>query len=144
MRGGPAAFTALARCFVSGARDMPLTLYRTPRLRCIGIRLRPCAIAAILEDSPSVLQGQLATAAGCLGPRLEACLERVHGAPARTASAARPLPSPAQRAVEQYLVLQLCQTDLDDRLPRREERALRIQQIQETRDARLEAHLRQA
>lgn len=48
-------FATLPPCLVSGARPEAHTLYRTPRLRCVGLRLHPAGLAALLGDSPSVL-----------------------------------------------------------------------------------------
>jgi AraC-like DNA-binding protein len=71
------AFTALPAGFVSGARALPLTLYRTPRLRCVGLRLQPAGTQALLESSPLLLPHQIADAADVFGRTWDELVGRI-------------------------------------------------------------------
>lgn len=66
--------------FVSGARPHPLVLYRTPRLRCVGLRLRPAGTIGVLQQSPASLPHQVADAADVFGGAWAHLQERVHAA----------------------------------------------------------------
>lgn len=82
------AFTALPAGFVSGAHALPLTLYRTPRLRCVGLRLRPAGAQALLQSSPLSLPHQTAEAADVFGRSWNAWVDRIQDDPSPAASLA--------------------------------------------------------
>ncbi|MCM5679964.1 helix-turn-helix domain-containing protein [Schlegelella sp. S2-27] len=72
------ALVPLPAGFVSCARAVPLTLYRTPRLCLAGLRLQPTATVALLQSSPLSLPHQLANASDVFGDswaRLVACMK---------------------------------------------------------------------
>jgi AraC-like DNA-binding protein len=75
------AFVALPRGFLSGPRAVPLTLYRTPRLRCVGLRLHPTGTQALLQASPLCLPHQIADAADVFGHAWSALADRIRNEP---------------------------------------------------------------
>lgn len=62
-------YIPLPEGFVSTARAEPLTLYRTPRLRCVGLRLLPAATLGLLQSSPLLLPNQMVDATDVFGPQ---------------------------------------------------------------------------
>ena len=74
------ALLALPAGFMSSARAQPLVLYRTPRLRCVGLRLHPAGTIGLLQASPTALPHQFADAAQVFGPAWAHLQERVHAA----------------------------------------------------------------
>ena len=82
------AFTALPTGFVSSARALPLTLYRTPRLRCVGLRLHPAGTQALLRASPLSLPHQTADAADVFGHPWSALVDRIQEDPGPAAALA--------------------------------------------------------
>lgn len=75
------ALAALPAGFVGAARAVPLTLYRTPRLRTIGLRLQPAGVQALLQSSPAWLPHQIADAADVFGAAWRDLLEQCHAEP---------------------------------------------------------------
>jgi AraC-like DNA-binding protein len=72
------ALAPLPAGFVSCARAVPLTLYRTPRLCLAGLRLQPTATVGLLQSSPLSLPHQLAEASdvfGCSWTSLVECMQ---------------------------------------------------------------------
>lgn len=78
--GADGGFTALPRCLMSGPNPLPATLYRTPRLRCVGLRLQPAGLAALLGASPGALPAAPASAGDIWGLAWTQGLERLHDA----------------------------------------------------------------
>ena len=78
--GADGRFTALPRCLMSGPHAQPATLYRTPRLRCVGLRLQPAGLAALLGASPAALPAAPTRAGDIWGLAWTHGLERLHGA----------------------------------------------------------------
>ncbi len=74
-------FAALPGCFVSGPRALPMTLYRTARLRCIGLRLHPAGMPALLGASPQVLGDMPARAGDVWGASWSRCREQIDASP---------------------------------------------------------------
>lgn len=74
---------ALPSGFVSSARAHPLVLYRTPRLRCVGLQLHPAGTICMLQASPACLPHQFADACDVFGRPWEHLAERMHAAPSR-------------------------------------------------------------
>lgn len=74
------ALLALPTGFLSSARAQPLVLYRTPRLRCVGLALHPAGTIGLLRTSPTALPHQFADAADVFGPCWALLQEQVHGA----------------------------------------------------------------
>lgn len=72
-------FTALPSCLVSGPQPFPHALYRTPRLRCAGLRLHPAGLAALLGDSPAMMPSP-ASPGDVWGPPWHLRVEQVHEA----------------------------------------------------------------
>ncbi|RYF40810.1 MAG: hypothetical protein EOO25_11610, partial [Comamonadaceae bacterium] len=77
---GTANLLPLPPGFVSSARAQPLVLYRTPRLRCIGLRLHPAGTIGLLQASPTSLPHQFADAADVFGPDWSRLQAQVHAA----------------------------------------------------------------
>lgn len=75
------AFVALPRGFVSSARALPVTVYRTPRLRYVGLMLSPAGTQALLQSSPLSLPCQTADAADVFGRRWATLLDSIHAEP---------------------------------------------------------------
>ncbi|MBA2676472.1 helix-turn-helix domain-containing protein [Ramlibacter sp.] len=67
----------LPAAFVSGPATSPVTLYRTPRLRCIAVMVRPAGAAALLGDTPEALVDGIADARAVFGPRWNTWMERI-------------------------------------------------------------------
>lgn len=80
--GPSGAWTPLPRAFVSSAHALPMTLYRTPRLQCIGLRLQPAATLALLQGSPLGLPNGLADAADVFGRPWDDVVDRIEAAAA--------------------------------------------------------------
>lgn len=74
------ALLALPAGFVSSARAHPLVLYRTPRLRCVGLQLHPAGTIAVLRQSPASLPHQFADAADVFGRAWAHLAEQMHAA----------------------------------------------------------------
>jgi len=66
---------------VSCASAAPLTLYRTPRLRCVGLRLHAPATPSLLRASPASLPHAMADARDVFGPRWTALWSALREAP---------------------------------------------------------------
>ncbi|RYF38138.1 MAG: helix-turn-helix domain-containing protein [Comamonadaceae bacterium] len=66
--------------FLSSARAQPLVLYRTARLRCIGLRLHPAGAIGLLQSSPTTLPHQFSDAADVFGACWAHLQEQVHAA----------------------------------------------------------------
>lgn len=66
--------------FLGSARAQPLVLYRTPRLRCIGLQLHPAGTIGLLQASPTALPHQFADADDVFGPCWAHLQEQVHAA----------------------------------------------------------------
>lgn len=72
------AFVSLPAGFVSSARAVPLTVYRTPRLCYAGLRLQPTGPLGLLQSSPLSLPHQIADASDVFGYswlRVVECIE---------------------------------------------------------------------
>lgn len=69
---------ALPAGFLSSARAHPLVLYRTPRLRCVGLQLQPAGTIAVLRQSPVSLPHQFADAADVFGRSWTLLEEKMH------------------------------------------------------------------
>jgi AraC-like DNA-binding protein len=69
---------ALPAGFLSSARAQALVLYRTPRLRCVGLQLQPAGTIAMLRQSPATLPHQMADAADVFGRAWMHLAERLH------------------------------------------------------------------
>lgn len=67
----------LPAAIVSGPAQLPVTLHRTPRLRCIGVMVRPAAAAALLGDSPALLAGGMADAHDVFGRCWPGWMDRI-------------------------------------------------------------------
>ena len=65
---------------VSCARATPLTLYRTPRLRCVGLRLHAAVMPSLLRASPASLPDAMADARDVFGPAWDTLLQRLREA----------------------------------------------------------------
>lgn len=83
------ALVALPAGFVGGVRPEPLTLYRTPRLRFVGLRLHPVGTQAMLRSSPLALDHRIADAADVFGPPWQGLADRLRSAPNATACLAQ-------------------------------------------------------
>lgn len=60
----------LPPCILSAASPAPMTLLRTPTLRCVGLRLHPAGIQALLGASPLALPHGMVDGADVFGPAL--------------------------------------------------------------------------
>lgn len=69
---------ALPAGFLSCARAEALVLYRTPRLRCVGLQLQPAGTIAMLRQSPATLPHQMADAGDVFGSAWLQLAERLH------------------------------------------------------------------
>jgi AraC-like DNA-binding protein len=74
------ALVTLPAGFVGGVRPLPLTLYRTPRLRYVGLRLHPVGTQAVLRSSPLSLTHQIADAVDVFGRPWDDLVDRIHAA----------------------------------------------------------------
>ena len=75
LQAGDGCLVPLPTGFVSGASAQPLTLYRTPRLSCVGLRLQPAGTQVLLQASP----GALADADDVFGSAWGGLLDRLLG-----------------------------------------------------------------
>jgi AraC-like DNA-binding protein len=75
------AFVRLPSGFVSSARAEPVTLYRTPKLRYVGLLLHPAGTQALLQSSPLSIPHQTADAADVFGHRWSVLLDRTYAEP---------------------------------------------------------------
>ena len=71
----------LPRALVSGPATAPIELLRTPVLRCCGLVLRPCGIAALVRDLPAGLLDGISDARAVFGAAWSAWEEQVRRAP---------------------------------------------------------------
>ena len=71
------AFVPLPAGFLGSARAVPVTLYRTPRIRFVGLRLTPAGTLGLLRSSPLSLPHQMADASHVFGHAWDLLVERV-------------------------------------------------------------------
>jgi AraC-like DNA-binding protein len=76
----------LPLAFVSRANAAPMTLYRTARLRCSGLRLRPAGTIALLQGSPLVLTQHIGQAADVFGHSWDRTRELLCACPSAVAA----------------------------------------------------------
>lgn len=86
VRAPNGALVALPAGFVSSARALPLTLYRTPRLRCVGLQLHPAGTQALLQSSPLSLPHQIGDAADVFGRSWDILRDRIEADPSPAGS----------------------------------------------------------
>ena len=76
---GPSGeLAALPAAYVSSAHAAPVTLYRTSRLQCMGVRLHPAGTLALLQSSPLALSQRVADAADVFGAAWAGIMARIN------------------------------------------------------------------